>query len=89
MDTRMLLLVCDLYVTAGHRGAGCGRGLCHDLGGVHRRYKELIPVCEAQIGEKIVSAYGSSMGAAPELSPRLGATNRPTSSSWRPARSTA
>ena len=46
-------------------------------GGFTAAYKELIPVCEAQIGEKIVSAYGSSMGPAPEAIPNRLARDEP------------
>jgi len=46
-------------------------------GGFTAAYKELIPDCEAQIGEKIVSAYGSSMGPAPEAIPNRLARDEP------------
>ena len=46
-------------------------------GGFTAAYKELIPVCEEQIGETIVSAYGSSMGPAPEAIPNRLARDEP------------
>jgi molybdate transport system substrate-binding protein len=46
-------------------------------GGFTAAYKELIPVCEAEIGETIVSAYGSSMGPSPEAIPNRLARDEP------------
>lgn len=46
-------------------------------GGFTAAYKELIPVCQAQIGEEIVSAYGSSMGPSPEAIPNRLARDEP------------
>ena len=46
-------------------------------GGFTAAYKELVPACEAKIGQKVVSAYGASMGAAPDAIPQRLARNEP------------
>lgn len=38
-------------------------------GGFTAAYKELVAGCEIKIGQKVVSAYGASMGAAPDAIP--------------------
>lgn len=38
-------------------------------GGFTAAYKDLVGACEAKIGQKVVSAYGASMGAAPDAIP--------------------
>lgn len=46
-------------------------------GGFTAAYKELVPACEAKIGQKVVSAYGASMGAAPDAIPQRLARKEP------------
>lgn len=46
-------------------------------GGFTAAYKELVPACEAKIGQKVVSAYGASMGAAPDAIPNRLARGEP------------
>jgi molybdate transport system substrate-binding protein len=46
-------------------------------GGFTAAYKELVPACEAKIGHKVNSAYGASMGAAPDAIPNRLARGEP------------
>lgn len=46
-------------------------------GGFTAAYRELVSACEAKIGHKIVSAYGASMGAAPDAIPNRLARGEP------------
>ncbi|WP_066715990.1 MULTISPECIES: substrate-binding domain-containing protein [Hyphomicrobiales] len=46
-------------------------------GGFTAAYKELVPACELKIGQKVVSAYGASMGAAPDAIPNRLARGEP------------
>lgn len=46
-------------------------------GGFTAAYKELVPACEAKIGKKVISAYGASMGAAPDAIPNRLARGEP------------
>ena len=46
-------------------------------GGFTAAYKELVPACEVKIGQKVVSAYGASMGAAPDAIPNRLARGEP------------
>ena len=46
-------------------------------GGFTAAYKELVPACETRIGQKVVSAYGASMGAAPDAIPNRLARGEP------------
>lgn len=46
-------------------------------GGFTSAYQELVPACEAKIGHKVVSAYGASMGAAPNAIPNRLARGEP------------
>lgn len=46
-------------------------------GGFTAAYKELVPACESKIGHKVVSAYGASMGAAPDAIPNRLARGEP------------
>jgi molybdate transport system substrate-binding protein len=77
MNTRMRfssVVSLSLLATAGPAAADV---FVMTSGGFTAAYKELIPVCEAQIGEKIVSAYGASMGAAPDAIPNRLARDEP------------
>ena len=58
-------------------------------GGFTSAYKELLPICEAKIGQKVASAYGASMGTSPNSVPNRLARGEPAmSSSWREMLST-
>jgi len=46
-------------------------------GGFTAAYKELVAGCEVKIGQKVVSAYGASMGAAPDAIPNRLARGEP------------
>jgi len=46
-------------------------------GGFTAAYKELVSGCEVKIGQKVVSAYGASMGAAPDAIPNRLARGEP------------
>ena len=46
-------------------------------GGFTAAYKELVPACEVKIGQKVTSAYGASMGAAPDAIPNRLARGEP------------
>ncbi len=46
-------------------------------GGFTAAYKELVGGCEAKIGQKVVSAFGASMGAAPDAIPNRLARGEP------------
>jgi molybdate transport system substrate-binding protein len=46
-------------------------------GGFTAAYKELVAGCEVKIGKKVVSAYGASMGAAPDAIPNRLARGEP------------
>ena len=46
-------------------------------GGFTAAYKDLVPGCEAKLGRKVVSAYGASMGAAPDAIPNRLARGEP------------
>ena len=46
-------------------------------GGFTAAYKDLVAGCEVKLGEKVVSAYGASMGAAPDAIPNRLARGEP------------
>lgn len=46
-------------------------------GGFTSAYKELLPICEAKIGQKITSAFGASMGTSPNSVPNRLARGEP------------
>lgn len=46
-------------------------------GGFTAAYKELVAGCEIKIGQKVVSAFGASMGAAPDAIPNRLARGEP------------
>lgn len=46
-------------------------------GGFTAAYKDLVAGCEVKIGQKVVSAYGASMGAAPDAIPNRLARGEP------------
>jgi molybdate transport system substrate-binding protein len=46
-------------------------------GGFTAAYKDLVAGCEVKLGQKVVSAYGASMGAAPDAIPNRLARGEP------------
>lgn len=46
-------------------------------GGFTSAYKELVPACSTKIGQKVNSAFGASMGAAPDAIPNRLARGEP------------
>ncbi|MCP4559884.1 MAG: ABC transporter substrate-binding protein [Bosea sp.] len=46
-------------------------------GGFTSAYQELLPLCEAKIGQKVISAYGASMGTSPNAVPNRLARGEP------------